>query len=45
MKQKISDKTNLNGKGVKVGMVISEFNFDIGSGLLKEALNEVFEEE
>jgi len=41
MKQKVSEKTNLNGKGVKVGMVISEFNFDIGSDLLKSTLNEL----
>lgn len=41
MKQKLSKSTNLNGKDVKVGMVISEFNFDIGADLLKETLNEL----
>lgn len=41
MKQNISKETNLNGKGIKIGMVISEFNFDIGAELLKETLNEL----
>ncbi len=43
MKQEILKNTNLNGKGVKVGIVISEFNFDIGEQLLKFTLNELKE--
>ena len=41
MKQKLSAKINLNGKDFKVGMVISEFNFDICADLLKETLDEL----
>lgn len=41
MKQQILKNTNLNGKGVKVGIVISEFNYDIGEQLLEFTLKEL----
>lgn len=41
MKQNLLKSINLNGKGVKVGIVISEFNYEIGEQLLGFALKEL----
>jgi len=44
MKQELLKNIDLNGKGVKVGIVISEFNYEIGEQLLeftKKELNEL----
>lgn len=41
MKQKLQKDINLDGRGTKVGIIISEFNFDIGADLLKETINEL----
>lgn len=43
MKQQILKNTNLNGKGVKAGIVISDFNFDIGEQLLEYTIKELKE--
>ena len=43
MKQEILKNTNPDGKGVKVGIVISEFNFDVGKQLLEFTLKELKE--
>ncbi|MFC1647634.1 6,7-dimethyl-8-ribityllumazine synthase [Patescibacteria group bacterium] len=41
MKQKISQKSDLNGKGIKVAIVMSEFNKEICEKLLEEAKHEL----
>jgi len=41
MKQELSKKSDLNGEGIKVGIVIAKFNFEIGKKLLDATLNEL----
>ncbi|MFC1600252.1 6,7-dimethyl-8-ribityllumazine synthase [Patescibacteria group bacterium] len=41
MKQNISDKFEFDGNGIRPGIVISEFNFDIGSDLMISCIDEL----
>lgn len=43
MKQELLKSINLKGEGIKVGIVISEFNYEIGERLLEFTLKELKE--